>query len=199
MAYVADSARRLRSIEGGKQDIADADSWTTDDEGPAGVKGYDPDKFYTSSRNKHDHSEQMSLKLPPDLYMAVQSYGNNQDFPEYRSGQDVVRDAIVHRLHYLTSSYRADPTIISLVRAHMTVARLSMGMAELDLMNKVVDDTRVLSDRLMNGRDIESMSRLIIETETAREVMREPYVSRIDELLVRMKDWVKREIREGQG
>lgn len=68
--------------------------------------GYDPDRFYTAGRmpassqtpGQYDH---LRIKIQPWVTPLVQGIINSRDIPAYHSVDDFIRDAIIHRLHYL--------------------------------------------------------------------------------------------------
>jgi len=71
-------------------------AWGTD------AGGYSLDEFYTRATNQHDHSRSIRVHLPPDLSGRIAKVV--EDVPLYRNTSDLIRDAIVHRLHYLDES-----------------------------------------------------------------------------------------------
>lgn len=62
---------------------------------------YSPKKFYTKSSDSKGHSDTIWLKVPVSLSSALAAIVQSRAIPEYRTSQDICRDAIVHRLHYL--------------------------------------------------------------------------------------------------
>lgn len=59
---------------------------------------YDPNEFYTASQDKKGHSFHMRVNLPKPL--GGQLYGLIQSavVPQYRSVEDIARDAVYHRV-----------------------------------------------------------------------------------------------------
>lgn len=76
---------------------------------------YSPDNFYTRATDGKGHSELVHVKLPPHVASALAAIVQSRAVPEYRTTQDLIRDAVVHRLHYLRSSGAAEG-IDSIVR-----------------------------------------------------------------------------------
>lgn len=61
---------------------------------------YSPDKLYTDSTDTKGHYEQINVKIPPQLEaLIMQALDGNPDYGNSR--QAFIRDAIVHRLHYI--------------------------------------------------------------------------------------------------
>lgn len=84
---------------------------------------YSPNKFYTRSTDSKGHREEIRLKLSPDLADALSIIVQSKAIPEYRTVQDIIRDAIVHRLHYLHESGMVKG-IDSSLRRHLAIETL---------------------------------------------------------------------------
>lgn len=78
--------------------ISNASSWATSN--TTGTQPYNPNSFYCTSKDA-DGSESMRIKVPTWVVRELASLSNSSDFPTYKSTSDVVRDALVHRVHYL--------------------------------------------------------------------------------------------------
>lgn len=66
---------------------------------------YDEANFYCGVASDAG-SVSRSMRLPLDLDTMVQRIVQKDDVPAYRTSHDVIRDALVHRLHYLNENYR---------------------------------------------------------------------------------------------
>lgn len=86
------------------------DTWQTE---PA--DDYSPDRFYTRATDKKGHSETVHLKIPPELASAIAHIVQSRAIPEYRTSQDMIRDAIFHRLRYLRESGLLDSRMVTVV------------------------------------------------------------------------------------
>lgn len=93
--------------------------------------GYSPEKFYTRSTDARGHTETMWLRLPPSLARVIAEVVQSRKIPQYRTAQDLVRDAIVHRLHYLKEKLPETGT---------TVTQFLIGMED------VLAHQRMMSD-----------------------------------------------------
>lgn len=83
---------------------ANAASWTTSGSGSTRQAGqrqpYSPNNFYTAARDT-DGSEVMRIKVPVYMARELVRMANSNDYPDYDSHHDIIRDALVHRYHYL--------------------------------------------------------------------------------------------------
>lgn len=68
----------------------------------------DPDRFYVRSRDDSGHSEWMRIRVPPRLYDQVAEYVGKRSRVGWRSFNDAVRDALVHRVSYVARRYGDD-------------------------------------------------------------------------------------------
>lgn len=72
-----------------------ADVWALDS------NSYSADKFYTKSTDGRGNSELLNVKVSPFVYGILAELVESPDFPDYRTKADVIRDMLVHRLHYV--------------------------------------------------------------------------------------------------
>jgi len=81
-------------------------SWDTlSDVGEQGK--YSMDEYYCRGSDKRGHSGQMALRLPPEVWGVMEELFQLRVFP-YKTVQDLVRDAIVHRVYYLKAVIQSD-------------------------------------------------------------------------------------------
>lgn len=75
---------------------------------PVARDKYSLDAFYTTSVNNHDHSDPMSVKVPATLNAIMGALIQSGRLPDYKTRQDLVRDAVTHRLQYLSTVVEVD-------------------------------------------------------------------------------------------
>lgn len=114
---------------------------------------YSPDDFYVASTNQHDHSETTQLKLPKHVKALANQFVNNEEIPAYRSVNDVIRDALVHRLQYLQHEYHASPALQLWITMETTRTRLETIQAEMIAQRQLVDYVREVVDQAVENRD----------------------------------------------
>lgn len=78
----------------GTTDPSPNDAWAMEG------NGYSRDKFYTKSTDGRGNSELIQLKVTPFVFGIIAELVESQEFPDYRTKADVLRDALVHLLHY---------------------------------------------------------------------------------------------------
>jgi hypothetical protein len=77
---------------------------------------YSPDKFYTKSTDGRGNSELIQVKVSPFVYGLLAEIIESPDFPDYRTKADLIRDALVHRLHHLREMAKDTTRMDSLKR-----------------------------------------------------------------------------------
>lgn len=144
--------------------------------------GYDPERFYTRSTNSHDHSVQRSIRLSPALDAVL--HHAIERIPAYRTTHDVVRDALVHRLHQLDEFADDHPAFVPLL--------LEQRQAEIDEMRSLRQQwtamieslDRFLGEMIDNGEYDEANELLDRNNDDAME-MAPVYRARLGEVIAR--------------
>jgi len=68
-------------------------SWLLDDT----RSSYSPDRFYIRTSDSRGHSAMITFRVLPEALSALQQIQQSREFP-YRTYQDIIRDAIIHRI-----------------------------------------------------------------------------------------------------
>jgi hypothetical protein len=142
-----DNAPKLRAVGDAYKD-GEFDGWETE-----GDDGYSPDKCYVSSRNSHDHSEQITLKLPPDLYAIAQRIAGDPRFPDYRTPHDLMRCALAHRLHYIATEWEPMAGVLEAVQMEMMQAESDAAIRQMERMRDAVQAAAERMDTAANFGD----------------------------------------------
>ncbi len=61
--------------------------------------GYNPDMFYTQASDKKGHTAKITVQFPVNVAGEIASVTQSGKIPDYKTAQDFVRDAVIHRLH----------------------------------------------------------------------------------------------------
>lgn len=73
----------------------------TEDDWGTEIGGYDVSRFYTRATDGQGHKESIHVKIPPYIARLMAELVESGAVPAYRTSGDIVRDALVHRLHWL--------------------------------------------------------------------------------------------------
>ena len=136
---------------------------------------YSREKFYTYSKNEHDHSVNVQVTMRPQLSNLLGRAVSMGLIPEYASKQAIIRDAIHHRLADIAENYadfemsdmlaleRMD-TLAQMRREHRRTIKAVLTNAQADLDELVRDsdwdDLALELDKLeMHAGDMPAKSR----------------------------------------
>lgn len=149
-----------------------------------GATKYDPNAFYIGTRNGYDHSARSTVYLRPELQAAILEMIGTRVIPEYKTFQDVVRDALHHRMEALRTVVNTPEfeEIVRDERRRATKAKFERKMKEM------TDEVASLEETLKQAwqcNDNETLAGVINEYETQLEDFREPYRNQIEQLIKR--------------
>lgn len=155
--------------------MADLEHWALEDE------RYAEDRFFMRSTDGHGHSSHARVNIPPQLMARLEDVVMSRRFP-YRSLQDIVRDAINHRLHQLSL---LAPDVVP-EAALATERRKSQTELRLMEINGMVEEVKLGKQALgaaVANEDWFALSDLLVHLETVAEGMREPYRTQLSKVL----------------
>lgn len=151
--------------------------WVTE-----GATEYAPENFYTRATNAHDHSNTHRLHVPRELdAMAMEVIAL---IPAYRNVHDLFRDALYHRVHYLTREMGArNPIIQRWLDLEKGQAAIERVRVENEMHKKILDEARVAIAELKAARDEGMLLVLLEELEDVLDAMRDPWHSELAEVI----------------
>lgn len=134
---------------------------------------YDPSHFYVRSTDGRGHGEKMSLTVPPDLLGRVQALIESRKFP-YRTTHDLMRDALLHRLHALNDIV-LDPNLTEFLNQQRLAHVLEQQRMMVQQAKETIDLTRDHLQACWNANDMSMLVDGLIAAWQAQDGMREPY------------------------
>lgn len=147
-------------------------------------RGYSEERFYTRSLNTHNHGEKIQLKMP--LGIDSQVYAAVSEIAQYRSVQDLFRDALVHRLEFLQKRYSLGDGMRRMLELERVQADREARAQEAEIMQGSVEDLMVKLQGLWDKEDWGLMAVELEEGGESVDWLREPYKSRAQKVL---DDW----------
>ncbi|GIV04083.1 MAG: hypothetical protein KatS3mg015_2913 [Fimbriimonadales bacterium] len=146
---------------------------------------YSPNKFYTRAVDKQGHKETLHVPVPPAIYAAVSELIASRKFPALRTPQDFVRDAIIHRLHYLSTMAGGDyDDIVARETFLADVQRLKSEATELE---QLLLQTEELLKIAQSTADDQLFDTAIEHAMDRADSIREPYRTRLHQLVGRFR------------
>lgn len=156
--------------------VAQFDAWRTE------KADYDINRFYCRAKDKDGHSTTVHVKIPDDLAGELAALVQSGRISDYRTMQDVMRDGLVHRLHWVLEHIHDLPNEESLRSAlarqvvHNETLRYQEELAELSALPGAIET--VCETALQSG-DLEQLGRYLeMQTEHV-EHLREPFRTQI--------------------
>lgn len=144
-------------------------------------KGYDPDEVYIRSTDGHGNSDNLQCRVPIEVSGEVAAIVATQLIPDYRTPADFVRDAIVHRLHYVAEKVNS-PELRRFVTVEFMHSRVLAERAQIANLIRTVDEMSQLCKDARDAGDVEALGRAIEACENMAEAVRDPYAGQIREI-----------------
>lgn len=115
-------------------------AWDTPKNGSGGSNDYDPSQFYTHSRDKQKNKASARvIALPENIMAEIASAIASQKYPDYRTAADFIRDACVHRAHWLGEN-KDDARLLKAAEKDKVERDIARGKEIMDREEGVVGD-----------------------------------------------------------
>jgi hypothetical protein len=163
------------------------DGWGVTDE-------YDIATFYTRAADGRGHSENLRVRVKPELSGEVSALVASGRIPDYSTPQDFIRDAIVHRLRWLAEN--ADDPILAAKLAETirraiideTTARYT---ALIDSFEEFIVRTKEVCDRALRFDDHAGVAGYLDDVVAYAENTREPYAGMLMKTVAHYRSLLK--------
>lgn len=154
--------------------LPDPDPFTPED-------GYSPDQFVTPACDQKGHSERVRINFQPDVLPTLGQIVGSGQFEAYRSVQDVVRDAVYHRIWYLAdqlgTTYR-DRKLEGQIRQVVTSAARVAELEQLAYQRtKRVEFVRALEAEIEECRRLRDKAGVQLALAHAQARLDEPWLT----------------------
>ena len=153
---------------------------------------YDPDEIHTASQDDHGHSAHLRVHVPKSWAALLQFVADSPSWPEFRSNQDIIRDAIFHRLHWIEAQKDREqfPYVQEALARERLLARLRIEEADADHREEMLARIeRSLSRNLVEG-DVDAARKTVEEAEGLMASLPHPFATRFAEQLVEWRQQV---------
>ena len=154
---------------------------------------YDPSRVYTRSTNKFDHSTPLTVGFPREVLSLVGKVVSSGIWGEYRSNQDFVRDAVVHRLQTIAGQLN-DDTFAYRLMIERVQCILDQRAADMRALDKMADSLEEIGDRAADDGNWANLREVIRQTEILADQIGGPWGVRMD----RQMDAWRARIPKGQ-
>jgi len=144
------------------------DPWATDS------SGYDPHHFYVSSSDGNGRTSAMRVNVPPAILAEMTAIVQSGRVAEYKTVQAIVRDALVHRMRFLSKALK-DRRIGNAVTWEMHQAQIDRVNAEIDSIDRFMASLEEALKRAAKAQDWVLLEDLVRDYQVQIVKMREPY------------------------
>lgn len=148
------------------------------DDGWGVTDDYDVASFYTDGRDGRGHSDSHRVRLKPEVLGEIGALVASGKIPEYSTPQAFIRDAIVHRLHWLSEN-SDDPVLraklAEAVRRTVIQETTQRYIGLVDSFEEFIGRTREVCDRALRFGDHHGVASYLADVVEYAENSREPY------------------------
>lgn len=140
---------------------------------------YSPDNYYTYSVDGKGHKEKYNLPVPPSVYGRIGELIASKKVAQYRTPQDFIRDAIIHRLAYL-NDFLKDAGIAEAIKHEMLLSQIEDQARTQRQLESLVTRTQEELELAYGRQDRVMMKSIFERVEYFINDVREPYHSDIE-------------------
>ncbi len=154
--------------------------WTTEEaEEKLVLKGidddYDEQEFYCRSVNKHDHSVVVNARMDPAVAGQIDALVSSGMIGHYRTKSDFVRDAIIHRLWFVSNKLEYTEEL----KAMLAVERGRVRLEQAKMFSQNIEAVLQAAESNINDASVRGDVHWLEQTRDSLlgqvDAMREPY------------------------
>lgn len=154
------------------------DPFTLDDH-----TAYDPDDFYCRTTDGHGHSENVQIRVPPDVVGMLHHVVNSGAFIEYgNSIQNLIRNAIIHQL-VRDANRTGNVDLQRKVSLEIQLTKVAARKRDIANNEQFVKEMEELLDEAATKKDWIALAGVIGDGEDTIELLRKPYQDKANQLL----------------
>ncbi len=146
------------------------------------MDGYKRSTVFTRSTDKFGHSITKHCKVAPEVDARMEALVASKSNPAYRTTHDVMRNGLVHVLHY-EAERQNDPETIAWVNHLAAVADMDRMAAQNMEWKSTIEHTRDTLTEMKADGDPASIQNVLGRMNPSLLIMPEPYRSRLAEVL----------------
>lgn len=144
--------------------------------------GYKRSTVYNRSTDQYGNYDQRNVKFPPDVMARTEELLASKSNPSYRTTHDVIRNGLVHVLHF--EAERAnDPDTIAWVNHLAHVAKMDRRAAQNLEWKGTIEQVGETLATMKADKDPASIRDTIDDVTPSLDIMPEPYRTRLAEVL----------------
>lgn len=152
--------------------------------------GYALERFYTRSTDGNGHSDLIHVKISPLLHGQIIAAVEDRSLTAYRTQADVVRDALIHRLKWLSDNYSSAVNLAELEQEQRQ-AQLDQTKRQRDAWKKYLNDLDTQLTEMIGDNEYDEAEWLMDQNEWS-DVMTPPYLAKLAAILSKHRGDIRR-------
>lgn len=140
---------------------------------------YSPEKYYTYSVDARGHKETIRVPFPPSVYGRIGELIASKRVSQYRTPQDFIRDAVIHRLEYL-NDFLKDVGIADTIKHEMLLSQVEDEARQQRQLESLVKRTAEELEIAYGRQDRTMMKSIFERVENFIDDIRDPYRTDIE-------------------
>jgi len=161
-----------------RQEGAGGAAWDTVDDDVS----YDPHHFYTHSQDKKGHSFHLRVNLPKPLAGAAGALIQTGRIPQYRTIEDIARDAFYHRIKQISRAIDDDELEEAVDMAMLMADELQL-MAKEDEAESYIAAVRTNVERLWQRREWAALRKYLADKDAVVDSIPNPYSGELEDII----------------
>lgn len=152
--------------------------------------GYKRTNFYTRATDGKGNSDTKYVKMSPTILGAIGELIATRQIPGYKTEADLIRDAVVHRLHDLNEMIESKALEGVLNRVVM-LARVQARQTEMAELQLLIDQHRDAMETAYQQKDTELLGELLDDAEHDMEQLRSAYQNKLRPVISEYREKIK--------
>jgi len=177
----------LAEYRAARETGAGLDAWDTIDEDDP----YDPHHFYTHSQDRKGHSFHMRVNIPKPLAGAAGALIQTGRIPQYRTIEDIARDAFYHRIKQIARAIDNEDLEQTVDLAMLLADELRI-QAEQDEAESFMAAVRTNAERLWQLGERTALRKYLADREPYVDSIPNPYSKELKDLIGEYRAMLKR-------
>ncbi len=135
---------------------------------------YDPNEFYTASQDKKGHSFHMRVNLPKPLGGQLYALIQSAVVPQYRSVEDIARDAVYHRVKQIARAIDDGEleAVVDMAMLHAQELQITETAQHAD---ELIDAMQANAAMMWQRNDAKALKKFLAERRSVADSLVEPY------------------------
>lgn len=145
-------------------------------------KTINPDKFYTSYASD-ERGEVINYREDPKLVRQMRQLIASGTIPAYETMADVIRDAVRHRLFYLTNDWEMPDSVKKELRVQQLQTQWDNWSDYLDNMGKISKTAEENLEKAFQERDAPALRKMLEMAEDTLIRLEDPYYRKLADVI----------------